>query len=132
MIIMSYARFQILHNPIFPFSDHIQIKFLIYFLQLTRDLSENSISQLPEHFLHKQNHLKHLFLRRNHIKFIPSGMFNGLTSLTWLMLQENDLYQFPLQELEMLVSLEWLNISHNHLRFEGDRFPEELVNIMEM
>lgn len=59
-------------------------------------------------------------------------MFNGLTSLTWLMLQENDLYQFPLQELEMLISLEWLNISHNHLRFEGDRFPVELVNIMEM
>lgn len=48
------------------------------------------------------------------------------------MLQENDLYQFPLQALEMLISLEWLNISHNHLRFEGDRFPEELVNIMEM
>lgn len=71
-------------------------------------------------------------MRRNHIKSIPCGVFATLTSLEWLMLQENDLYDFALQELEALVSLEWLNLSNNHLRFDGDRFPEQIYNIQEM
>lgn len=48
------------------------------------------------------------------------------------MLQDNQLYDLPLHELKALHSLEWLNLSTNHLRFDDDRFPVQLINLQEL
>lgn len=97
-----------------------------------RDLSENSISVLPSYLFHSQIHLKQLFLHRNRLVQIPVNAFATLIELQWLMLQENRLYKFPLQALEPLNALQWLNLSTNHLSFEGDRFPIEMGNLVEL
>lgn len=105
----------------------------MFSFQLTgSDLGNNNISELPSRVFHSQKHLQQLFLRGNHIKSIPSGLFEKMYSLKWLMLQENEFYTISLAELRFLTSLEWIDLSKNHLNFEGEQFPEQLVNLQEM
>lgn len=106
--------------------------FLLCSYEKYRELSENGLTSIPSQLLHSQAHLELLYLHHNEITHISPHTFATLRKLKWLMLQDNQLYDLPLQELNALESLEWLNLSTNHLRFDGERFPEQLANLIEL
>ena len=78
-------------------------------------LNDSGITDLSPSAFQRTPSLSILRLERNHLRFLPSGVFSGLYNLTDLSLRENSLADFPARLLYDCTALRALDLSHNDL-----------------
>ncbi|XP_034177572.2 uncharacterized protein LOC117602999 [Osmia lignaria lignaria] len=93
-------------------------------------LSNNNISNLPEHLLKKLKPVKSLDLSENLMETIHTSIFIDLSNLEDLNLSKNKLTVFDDSLLKVLPTLLTLNVSHNHIHTVESVADKTTVNII--
>ncbi|XP_047494628.1 uncharacterized protein LOC125042785 [Penaeus chinensis] len=86
-------------------------------------LEENHLTSIPRGVFFNQNVLKHLYMSKNHIKYLHKDSCQGLRSLLTFFLDKNGLEFAELSCFMHTPSLVTLNLAYNRLSLRRQRFP---------
>lgn len=114
--LLFFGRFKnIIHYDFYGIDD-VPVGFFSNYSQLvTLELTDGTLTTLPENIFANQRELRELNLPRNKINFLPSKIFKALESLKNLYLNKNNISRLPANIFESLKNLERLELDNNKI-----------------